>query len=418
MLKTHRQERGQVIVIMAAVVVGAMAFMILAVDGGMVFHHRRQAQNAADTAALAAALAKTAGADYTQAALNRATANGFDNDDPEVTVEVYSPPILEPFASDLNASQYIQVRITGVVHTAFVHLVYHGVVANTVEAIARARPPVNMADGYALYSTSLHECDGLTFGGNGQIKLEGGDAFSNSDGTETVGSCYSCTRSGSDTVILTGNTLYCAADYQDNGSGGGVLNDEGGGSAHIEEYQDQQQMPLMPEIPCPAGATAGNLNLNKSETLDPGNYSNISLKAGAVVTLNPGTYCVNGDFTGMGGTITGLGVTIKMLSGQFDLGGNVTVDLQAPSSGDWKGLLVYAEPSVSLVKITGGSGSFYMGTVYAPQTECQIRGGSGTIAVNSQLICRTNDIAGDGQVHIVYNEDENYKLPTTIEMAK
>jgi hypothetical protein len=233
-----------------------------------------------------------------------------------------------------------------------------------------------------------------------------------------VGSCSSCTRSGSNTVILTNNTLYCAADFQDNGSGGGVLNDEGGGSPKIQEYQDQQQMPLMPEIPCPAGAPQGNLNLNKSETLNPGNYSNISLKAGAVVTLNPGIYCVNGDLTGMGGTITGIGVTIKMLSGQLDLGGNVTVNLQAPSSGDWKGLLVYAEPAVSLVKITGGSGSFYMGTVYAPWSECQIRGGSGTIAVNSQLICRTTDIAGDGQVDIIYNEDENYKLPTTIELAK
>jgi len=395
-----------------------MGFVILAIDGGMVFHHRRQAQNAADAAALAAVLAKAQGVNYTQAALNRARSNGFNDNDPDVTVEVFNPPTIEPYASDPDAAQYIQVRVTGGVKTAFVQLIYKGPVANSVDAVARVRPPINMAYGYVLFSTSSNACDAMTFGGNGSVELYGGDAFSNSDGSAKVGSCSSCVRNGSATVFLNGNMISCVADYQDNGAGGGVYNDAGGGAGTIQEYQPQQPIPIMPDIPCPESPKIGPLNINKSETLSPGNYSSISLKAGAIVTMDPGVYCIDGDFKGTGGSLAGVGVTIKMLSGQFDLGGNVTVNLQAPTSGDWRGMLFYAQPSVSQVKITGNSGSFYMGTIYAPQSDCVVRGTSGTLAVNSQVICETNDIGGDGQLMISYNEDLNYKLPTTIELAK
>jgi len=40
------------------------------------------------------------------------------------------------------------------------------------------------------------------------------------------------------------------------------------------------------------------------------------------------------------------------------------------------------------------------------------------LAVNSQLICRTIKVVGDGTVDITYNPDQNYRLPTTLELAK
>ena len=418
MSKRGNLERGQSLVILALGVVGLLGGAALAIDGGMIYAHRRRAQIAADTAALAAALAKTQGVDFVLAALNRAESNGFDDADPLTTVSVFNPPVIEPYKSDTDANQYIQVQITGQVNTAFLHFVFKGPVRNTVDAIARARPPVNLADGYALFGTSLTECDALSFGGNGKIKLAGGDAFSNSDGTAKVGSCSSGTRSGSGTVVLSGQTLLLVGDFVDSGTGGGVLNSEAGGSPKISEYVPQQQMPIMPVVPCPSTAKEPPLNINKSTTLSPGNYTSISVKAGAALTLNPGIYCMDGDFSGTGGSITGAGVLIKMLQGSFDLGGNSSVNLAAPTSGDWAGLLVYGEPATSLIKLTGGSGSAYVGTIYAPQTQCEIRGGSGTLAVNSQLICRTIQVVGDGTVDITYDPDQNYRLPTTLELAK
>ena len=49
----HRSERGQTLVVVALVFVGLVAAAGLAVDGGNLFVQRRQAQIAADAAALA-----------------------------------------------------------------------------------------------------------------------------------------------------------------------------------------------------------------------------------------------------------------------------------------------------------------------------------------------------------------------------
>ncbi len=57
-MKTKLQEKGQALVIIALAAVSLFGFTALAIDGSRVFSDRRHAQNAADTAALAAALSK------------------------------------------------------------------------------------------------------------------------------------------------------------------------------------------------------------------------------------------------------------------------------------------------------------------------------------------------------------------------
>ncbi|HMD81065.1 MAG TPA: pilus assembly protein TadG-related protein [Anaerolineales bacterium] len=54
-------ESGQTLVIIAFAAVILFGFAALAIDGSIVFSDRRHAQNAADTAALDAALSKTRG---------------------------------------------------------------------------------------------------------------------------------------------------------------------------------------------------------------------------------------------------------------------------------------------------------------------------------------------------------------------
>ena len=57
-MKPRLQERGQALILIALAAVGLFGFSALAIDGSRVFSDRRHAQNAADTAALAAALAR------------------------------------------------------------------------------------------------------------------------------------------------------------------------------------------------------------------------------------------------------------------------------------------------------------------------------------------------------------------------
>src|SRR5215213_430723 len=97
-------ERGQALIIIALAAIGLFAMTGLAIDGSAKFSDRRHAQNAADTAVLAAALAKVnaekqslSNGDiqtaFTLAALDRAASNGYDDNLVTNNVEVYNPPI-------------------------------------------------------------------------------------------------------------------------------------------------------------------------------------------------------------------------------------------------------------------------------------------------------------------------------------
>ena len=64
MKQPHRHERGQVLVIAVLALVGLIGITGLAIDGSAAYTDRRRAQNAADSAALAAALAHVRGGDW------------------------------------------------------------------------------------------------------------------------------------------------------------------------------------------------------------------------------------------------------------------------------------------------------------------------------------------------------------------
>ena len=76
-MMNKRTEKGQALIIIALAAVVLFGFAALAIDGSTAFSDRRHAQNSADTAALAGALAFTRGRDVTTAATDRATNNGY-----------------------------------------------------------------------------------------------------------------------------------------------------------------------------------------------------------------------------------------------------------------------------------------------------------------------------------------------------
>src|SRR5512143_4256505 len=115
MKKFHLAHRGQVLIIFVFAIIGLVGATGLAIDGGNIYSDRRHAQNAADTAALAAALVRnnlekavnganeadcilladgsSCGPSVAIAALDRATSNGYTNLENGSTVEVHTPPI-------------------------------------------------------------------------------------------------------------------------------------------------------------------------------------------------------------------------------------------------------------------------------------------------------------------------------------
>ena len=67
------KEKGQALILIALAAIGLFAFGALAIDGSRAYSDKRHAQNAADTAALAGALAYSRASDINTVAQARAT---------------------------------------------------------------------------------------------------------------------------------------------------------------------------------------------------------------------------------------------------------------------------------------------------------------------------------------------------------
>ena len=127
---------------------------------------------------------------------------------------------------------------------------------------------------------------------------------------------------------------------------------------------------------------------------------------------------------------------IYMHRGDFILGGNTSVNLMAVAQGgtsiidgageEWSGMLLFMPyENAGEVRIGGGSDSNYSGTIYAPgprktsgQDKCLIEGNGTSLGLRSNIICDTIKVVGTAELTIDYLEDENFRMPATIELAQ
>src|SRR5438093_197323 len=105
-----RRQRGQVIVMFALGLTSIMAMVALLIDGGLAWGNRRQAQAAADTAALAAMkeIVSSATPNITAAAASMASQNGFASGSVSCgsataqAIVVNRPPLTGPHSDAVN----------------------------------------------------------------------------------------------------------------------------------------------------------------------------------------------------------------------------------------------------------------------------------------------------------------------------
>ena len=103
------------------------------------------------------------------------------------------------------------------------------------------------------------------------------------------------------------------------------------------------------------------------------------------LTLPAGIYIVQGGgVTWQNGTVTGTGVTIYLTGPNptgLKINGNMTVNLTAPNSGYYWGVLFFQDRTLTsppAATINGGAGTNLNGTVYLPGTAVTYTGGSAT----------------------------------------
>ncbi len=421
---------------MAMMMIGMLGFSALAIDGGMLYHEHRRAQNAADAAAMSAALAKVKGQPLGTVALTSTTSNDFVTTaqhcipagpdcilgvGTDLTIEVTNPPRVGLYAGN---PEYIRVFIEHKVNTSFAHLVFTGGLRDAAEAVSRVWPTQNFTPGYAIFATTDHDCKGVWFSGTGDTNVIGGGVFSNSDAASA--SCQSGVQGG-------GGAINVAIPHGIEVVGTFDLGGSGAVSPSPTEFVPKQRIrPMMGTPDCSGVPDRGQMKINSAgaHTIFPGRYSEITVLAGADVTLDPGMYCVYGNkgFTSNGGSITGTDVFIYMEDGGFDLGGNTLVNLSAveppnslvdPSHNDWAGMLLYVDPNnTNPITITGASNTLYAGTIYAPSSLVTLTGGGTEIGINAQIIGETVKITGNAELNITYDESKLFFLPPALDLVK
>jgi hypothetical protein len=141
--------------------------------------------------------------------------------------------------------------------------------------------------------------------------------------------------------------------------------------------------------------------------MSPGNYtSKTAFPPAGIDTLQPGTYCITqADFIlNNKQKLTGTDVTIVMSKGLVRWNGGSEAKLTAPTSGDYKGLLIYYPPTNSSdLDINGSSNVTLTGTVLAQNAPCFFAGSGEIQKATLQFVCYTWEGGGNSNVQLIYN---------------
>jgi len=436
----QQREYGQVMVILALVLVGLLGFAALVVDGGTIFADRRFDQSAADASAVAGAVAAA------QSIENQYITNGsFTCSDSRVIAAMQDAAdaaiarsldnrftLTElPTQADLDAARHgvyiacgeedhdafsqgyidVVVNISSDVATTFAHMFYPGGFRNSVEAGVRVKPRTSGAFGYAIAVLSK-DCQAnygnLKVSGNSLVTINNSGMFSNS-----------CMKGNGNVVVTADEGIRFVDGYSA----------DGGVTISPTPAQTAEELPTFTYPPadadCAKLSSYGEVKINNDSdnvTLNPGRYTGISVSKGKV-NLNPGLYCVSGDIKLTGGIIAGDDVMFYLQKDgskdtNFDSSGGAQINIRAPRSGPWYGMLIYlASGNKGSVSLLGNSISEYKGTVYAPDGHVNVGGTSNQLGqFSTQIIAYTAEIFGTTTMEINFDDTIHYSNPSFLDM--
>jgi len=398
------REKGQALVIIVFSLIGLLGMTALAVDGGNAYAQKLAVQNAADRAALGGALARIRGGDWVKVTYQIAASNGYKNDGIHNTVRVYSPPLNGVYAGDIN---YIQVQITSQTRTYFASILGINQIPVSGETVTRTKRPeiTQILDGSAVISLApTSDCDkkrAFDISGESTLDIEGSGIFVNS------------------------NNPTCALTTWGNGSirlEDGAISVVGGASIQkpqlLTPYPPQTGAPaisypppfMLPKVGCNKDAMISD----DGKSMTAGDWADQFPPEG-VVGLQPGVYCLGGDFIVSSGALEGNGVVILVSNGLVHLGG--AIKLSAPPNGKYKGLLLYVPiNNQHIVSINGDRDSSYKGTILAPGSEIRLKGNASSFGFHSQIIGYRIMSDGISNIVIKYKDEDNYDALTMPEI--
>jgi hypothetical protein len=441
---TRKNEGGQALVF-AVTTLGIllMGFAGMGIDMGMMRYQKRLLQTAADAAAIAAASNLVYGG-VSAAATAAVSQNGFavattnlgaacPTTVSNVTMTLNNGPVSGPHQS--NAS-YVEVCVAELQPTFFMRVV--GVNSETVSARAVA---TNLGGGgntsgclFTLGSPS-NAIEGVNV--TGSVSIQGSSCGIVDNGNfNTTGKAFDVCAASFSVEGISGSAgtagacggkgLFCTASATCPATGAPAAGDP-------LAYLTAPAVPA--DATCPPGSTAwctltatGTsvvMPTGTTTTLNPGRYSNIVFGKNSTTTLAPGIYYIDGSpgitFNGAA-TVTGTGVTFYF-TGSATInatggGSNLDMQVSAPTSGTYAGILMYQDPSdLSPPTLGGDNNTSLTGALYFPSVELTLFGNANLNANSQYSIIVSKALALTGNPVLYLNS--NYSgLPGGVSIIK
>ncbi|MBW8785792.1 MAG: hypothetical protein JF593_14350 [Novosphingobium sp.] len=378
-------KSGNVMLITAAalpMLVGAAGMATDTVELSML---KRVLQQEADAAALAAAAAGSQSAGISDAATHEISAMH------KLTVTsttVENPPSAGTYAGDTAA---IRVRLTSYQKLAFSSLFLTSGTTLTAEATTKM---VSMGT-FCVLAVGAGSTTGITMSGNATLSLGCGMATNSSASTAIDGS-------GSISVSLSSLTAV-----------GGIPSSSSYSGVSLYPHSLKQTDPFASLSNPTFTGCSGNtvVNANSTRTLSPGCYGGLDLKGN--VTLQPGTYYIDaGNFSvGAQAVISGTGVTIVLTSstaatqpqsiGQITINAGAQLNLTAPGTGTYAGILFYQDrraQDTGTNTINGNASSVLQGAMYIPSQSVTYNGTSGMTTDCLQMVVKRATFSGNSTI--------------------
>jgi hypothetical protein len=408
----------------------------LVIDVGVAYVQVREAQSAADAAAIAAAddlpgpngpllayQTALAGSDGAAVAgANNAPSGGFTDGSNNTTVTITAPVNTGPAACTAATNSCASVTITRQVPTYFLPLFGKEHITISRTGIAA----VTTVEGVPCVICVLDPTASGAFndtGGATVTVLNGGVVVNSTSSSGT-------TLGSNATVNATGGTIGLVGNWNQKGTLSPTP------LTNAPPAPDPLAALAAPSLAayttCP-NVTASGQN---STTITPGCYNNLSVTGNGALVLQPGLYIITGQVknTGNGsGGIQGAGVTLYVTcggsapsacatgggtGGTINIGGSGYVNLSAPTSGAYQGVTVFYDRNNSAGLSIVGNGSQLSGTVYAKSATMTITGNSGNMADNSLIVVDQMFFNGNTGLTDNFTPGANYPNPQKLGPAK
>lgn len=377
-------------IIFAAASLVLIGFVALAVDTGYLMAERRQTQNAADAAALAAAQSLYNG--RTDQITPSGQAYGAANAGVTAgNVDVSWPPATGEYAGD---AEYVQVTINKDVQKYFVGALYSG----DWEVGASAVAGVELIPGdYGLIAL---EEPGIHLTGTADISItNGGSAMSNDD----------IDRNGAPNSFVTEGTIDANGTI-DAGPNWSAPDGIRGGQPTVPDPIVEAGITSPSRPPLPGVTNCVQTGPPIDCVMSPGLYSNQTVFIRRTATMLPGIYYFDNATVHLEGNNARLigddvllyftnGSTLEITPGTVELTGY-------PSKA---GIAIWVADDTPL-DAGGNSDLFVEGIIYAPEAHVTLRG-TGADVVHGQVFVHDLEIVGTGAMGIRYVKSVDTERP-------